>query len=367
MAALSKGYSMSSQIHRMTARLLRRNSRRVVVPIALIGASAITFAAAGAALAQTPPPPVPAMPVNYTLNVSASGIKGSQGALKTEVDTNGAMQRYDTTVKLPNGSSFHLVNVLDCTADKIYTSDPALGIYTVNDSSQVRPEFFGTGTLLPSYTPDGRGLLFPLPDLVFAAQTGGVGAKVAVTDKGAEAVGKTKNAEHYNVAFTYSTSGAAQVPYATQTFDVWIDPAQQQPVNCIAGRLVQSGSSSQGSSVGGVTYTLTGDVSKLNTVLTGVPVQMSYDTGGAAGTITYTIDKLSTKAADAKMFGAPSGKMQEVSTADFGTREHAAILSRIQSANNGVDDSSAGMRNTGPTTDPNTQGLNVPRGVGGDN
>ncbi len=357
---------MSSQMNRINGRLSHHNGRWAIVPYALIGASALTLATAGAALAQTLPPPAPvAPPVNYTLMVSASGIKGSQGALQTEVDTNGAMQRYDTTVKLPNGNSFHLVNVLDCTADKIYTSDPALGIYTVNDSSQVRPEFFGTGTLLPSYTPDGRGLLFPLPDLIFAAQSGGVGANVTVTDKGAEAVGKTKNAEHYTVAFTYSTSGAAQVPYATQTFDVWTDPAQKQPTNCIAGRLVQAGSAGQGASVGGVTYTLTGDVSKLNTVLTGVPVQMTYDTGGAAGTITYTLDKLSTKAAEAKLFGEPSGKMQEVSTADFGTREHAAILSRVQSSNNGVDDSSAGMRNAGPTTDPNTQGINVPRNIGG--
>ena len=156
------------------------------------------------------------------------------------------MQRYDTTVKLANGNTFHVVNLLDCTAGTVTTLDPALKIYTVNQSTQVRPEVLGIGTLLPSFSPDGRGFMFPEPDLRIASQTGAVGVSVGVSDKGMASIGKTKNAHHYTISLVYSTSGGAAVPYAAQLFDVWTDDTQKQSANCIAGPIHPGRHSRQG-------------------------------------------------------------------------------------------------------------------------
>ncbi len=353
---------MSSQMNRMSVVFPRRNGRWVFTPLAFVSASALTLATAGAALAQIPPPAPAAPPLNYTLDVSASGIKGSQGVLKTEIDTDGPMQRYDTTVKLANGNTFHVVNLLDCTAGTVTTFDPALKIYTVNQSTQVRPEVLGIGTLLPSYSPDGRGIVFPVPDLRIAAQTGAVGVSVGVTDKGMASIGKTKNAHHSTISLVYSTSGGAAVPYAAQLFDIWTDDTQKQSTNCIAGRFIQAAATGKGAAVGGVTYTFTGDIDPLFAAMTSVPVQISYDSGGAAGTITYTLDKVSTKALDAKLFAAPDSKMRQVAASDFSTEENSALAARAHSDNGGYNDTSAGMRTTSPTTDPYSQGTGVPPG-----
>ena len=58
--------------------------------------------------------------------------------------------------------------------------------------------------------------------------------------------------------------------------------------------------------------------------------------------------------------------MRQVAAADFGTEENSSLVARAHSDNAGYDDTSSGVRKTGSTTDPYSQGTGIkPGGYGG--
>ena len=273
--------------------------------------------------------------------------------MRTRVNIDGSLQRYDTTVKLANGYTFDIVNLLDCEAKTLTTIDPDLGEYTVNDFSKVRPQLFGVATLLPSYTYDARNFVFPVPDVRADSRSGMVYVKAHVVDKGLETDKKTKSAHHYTVYLDYTTTGSVELPYASELIDVWTDDSQKQPMNGIAASLLPGSSAASGAadkSNSGVTYILTGDVNQLSTVLTSLPLRVTYYSGTAAGAITYSLSDFSSQSVSSKLFTPPNRGMRQHTATDFENDEHNEFLERLRRDSYLEDDDGGGMRDMGPTT-----------------
>ncbi len=270
--------------------------------------------------------------------------------MNTRVDIDGPLQRYDTTVKLANGLTFDIINLLDCGAKTLTTVDPDLGEYTINNFSDVRPQLFGVATLLPSYTYDARNFVFPVPDVRTSSQSGTVYVDTHVVDKGVETFRKTKNAHHYTVYLNYTTTGSVEVPYTFERIDVWTDDSQRQPMNGIAASLLPGSSPVPDVAGSGVTYRLTGDVDQLSAVLTSLPLRITYHSGTAAGAITYSLSDFSSQPVGSKLFAPPGRKMRQHTATDFESDEHDEFLERLRRDSSLEDNDGGGMRVSGITT-----------------
>ncbi len=270
--------------------------------------------------------------------------------MNTRVNIDGPMQRYDTTVKLANGLTFDIINLLDCGAKTLTTVDPDLGEYTINNFSNVRPQLFGVATLLPSYTYDARNFVFPVPDVRTASQSGTVYVNTHVVDKGMETYRKTKNAHHYTVYLNYTTTGSVELPYASELIDVWTDDSQKQPMNGIVASLLPGSTPVPEAAGNGVIYRLTGEIDQLSAVLTSLPLCITYHSGTAAGAITYALSDFSDQPVDSKLFTPPSRRMRQHTATDFESDEHAEFLERLRRDSYLEDNDGGGMRDMGPTT-----------------
>ena len=318
---------------------------RLGLPLCVVVGATAFLIATNNALAQVST--ATATPLSYTLKISASGVTSGRSEMETRVNIDGDLQRYDTTVKLANGYTFDIINLLDSGAKTLTTIDPDLGEYTVNDFSKVRPQLFGVATLLPSYTYDARNFVFPVPDVRAASQSGTVYINTHVVDKGMETFRKTKNAHHYTVYLDYTTTGSVELPYASELIDVWTDDSQKQPMNGIAASLLPSSTSVTGASDesgGGVTYRLIGDVDQLSDVMTSLPLRTTYHSGTEAGAITYSLTDFSDKPIGSKLFTPPGRKMRQRDATDFEYDEHTEFLERLRRDSYLEDNDGGGMR-----------------------